>query len=109
MGCTIQRFYRFLGRKWAYPLFINIDESRWYSFDGLVKLTNRRISRSVLMGILAEGLELGLIEKGPPGYKITDLGVQIRRPLREIRTTLLAHSCQDEMCAQLCLIDKKRV
>ncbi|MFP4424222.1 MAG: hypothetical protein ACLFP2_03230 [Candidatus Woesearchaeota archaeon] len=109
MGCTIQRFYRFLGKKWAYPFFINLDESRCYSFDALVKLTNRRISRSVLVGLLADGLELGLIEKNSRGYKITEFGTQIRRPLWEIRIKLLRHSCQDEMCAQLCLIDKKRV
>ena len=108
--CIILKYHYFLGKKWTYPFLFHMKENKFYSFEELIYITNREISRSVLLDFLKKAIHLLIIEKKEDGYKITKLGIELKKIFSETKNTLEKfhpNLCDD--CKSISLINKSRL
>lgn len=107
--CLILKYYYFLGKKWSYPLIFHMDKNREYGFDDFIFISNRQISRSVLLDFLRSAIKLSIIEKRNKKYKLTILGIKLKKEFLKIRSILKEHNPSlTEGCNFNSLINKER-
>lgn len=109
-GCPVLKFYKFIGKKWTYPILINLKENKTYSFEELIHITNRKISRSILSNFLNNAIKFKLIKKTKKGYILTNLGEKYKNQLYQIRPLIFESlNINSNTCTYNCIIDKSRI
>jgi DNA-binding HxlR family transcriptional regulator len=109
-NCLILEYYYFLGKKWSYPLLFHMQPNKDYSFDDFIFISNRRISRSVLILFLKQAIELHMIRKKDKKYKLTKLGLQFKEEFIRIKSIILLdnkNAC--DFCYEKSLVNLGRV
>lgn len=107
--CPILKYHYFLGRKWTYPILFHMKENQGYAFSDFIYITNRKISRSLLLSFLNESISLSIIKKKNQRYMLTKLGLELKKEFIEIKDRLLKHHIlPHNICSLKCLINRER-
>ncbi len=108
--CPIMSYYSFIGKKWSYPLLMNIRSDKGYSFERLISITNRKMSRSMLANFIKQALEFRLLEKRDGYYYITPFGKDIKSDLLKIRKKIESElQIECDYCLSRCIVNHSRV
>lgn len=109
-NCLILEYYHFLGKKWSYPFLFHMTEGKSYTFEELIHVTNRKVSRSVLLKFLAKAIELSIIEKASQGYCLSSLGSELKDMFLNTKDILVKYHPQFcKNCISASLINKNRI
>ena len=108
--CPIMNYYYFLGKKWTYPIIVNLDSNRNYSFEDFIHLTNRKMSRSMLSVFLKKATEFNILRKIDRAYFLTSLGMDLKKDFINIKKKLECElDIQCDCCSSRCIINHNRL
>jgi DNA-binding HxlR family transcriptional regulator len=107
--CLVLEYYYFLGKKWTYPILFHMKQNKEYSFDDFIFISNRKISRSILLNFLNCAIKLSLIIKIKKKYKLTKLGIDLKKEFLKVKSILLEYNYKiNDECSTKSLISKNR-
>lgn len=87
--CIVLHYYELMGKKWSYPILYNLERDKEYSFEDLIRMTNRKINRTLLSDLLKEFIELEIIRKQEHSYFLTKKGIELKGIMEEVKEVLL--------------------
>jgi DNA-binding HxlR family transcriptional regulator len=67
-----------IGKKWSYPLICIFEKSSKYSFEEIVRLTNRKVHRAKISEFLKVMSQIGLLSVSEGKYYITNKGMKVQ-------------------------------
>jgi len=97
-NCPVLELYYLLGKKWTCPIIMSIEQDKNYSFEDIIKLTSRKINRTLLSNLLKEMILFKIINYEENYYKISEKGLRIRNNLEELKKLFLNEHSKDEIC-----------
>ena len=97
-GCPVLEMYYLLGKKWTCPIIMSIEKDKEYTFEDIIKLTSRKINRTLLSNLLKEMIIFDIIIYNDHYYKLSERGLRIRDILEELKKLILREYSRDEIC-----------
>ncbi|AJF61752.1 TPA: helix-turn-helix transcriptional regulator [Candidatus Woesearchaeota archaeon] len=101
--CDLIELFDFLGKKWAFMVFSNIDENG-KSFNELHNLMGKKINQTLLSERLKKMQEFGIVRKQDDYYHLTNSGRELKVILHRVKdwsitnTLVIPDKCHGKEC-----------
>ena len=87
-SCKIPCFFITLGKKWTFPVFCKLHKNQTYSFEEIIKMTDRKVHRATISNLLKQLIELTLIKKIDSKYQLTENGINVKNNIKNMALIL---------------------
>ncbi len=89
IDCPVLEVCHLLGKKWMCPLIVNFKPNKCYSFEEIIKLSSRRINRTLLSNLLKDMISFELLHNEGNCYSLTKKGFDIKSVLNNLKDIVL--------------------